>query len=353
MKYFNITLQYGRQSQYDQSDEEEDRDGYQPRPERPRTAINFVSAKQRAVSRKTASKTAQRGKDLLQMLELDFASFDILDLPPVKEYDLYIRAFGRSDTRQAYVQTNDDNIDRDIQTEEIDYRSKWTQYPAEDFKGSGRGDGEKDLKEEESEIKQTVLEKQQDTAKLNRFLEKAGQVVAILLEESRDEAMQERGQSKTHISVSEGYTELDVLPFLQDRHVEFAHFSPTQPNLLLTGYSKAPEVTTENPVSKRGIICVWNTNDPIYPQKILSSSFQPKCCCFSPLKPSLVFAGMVDGSVALWDLREATSLHRTTETEDSQYSLRYPTYDTAGILDSENHHSPVVSILPIYSYIER
>ena len=39
--------------------------------------------------------------------------------------------------------------------------------------------------------------------------------MAILLEESRDEAMQERGQSKTHISVSEGYTELDVLPFLQ------------------------------------------------------------------------------------------------------------------------------------------
>ena len=41
---------------------------------------------------------------------------------------------------------------------------------------SAGGDGEKDLKEEESEIKQTVLEKQQDTAKLNRFLEKAGQV---------------------------------------------------------------------------------------------------------------------------------------------------------------------------------
>ena len=38
------------------------------------------------------------------------------------------------------------------------------------------GDGEKDLQEEESQIKQTVLEKQQDTAKLNRFLEKAGQV---------------------------------------------------------------------------------------------------------------------------------------------------------------------------------
>ena len=60
-----------------------------------------MSAKQRAVNRKTYNKTMQRGKDLLQMLELDFASFDILDLPPVKEYDLYIRAFGRSDTRQV------------------------------------------------------------------------------------------------------------------------------------------------------------------------------------------------------------------------------------------------------------
>jgi hypothetical protein len=70
--------------------------------DRPRTAINFVSAKQRAVSRKTASKTMQRGHDLLKMLELDFASFDIMDMPPVNEYDLYIRAFGSSDTRQVW-----------------------------------------------------------------------------------------------------------------------------------------------------------------------------------------------------------------------------------------------------------
>ena len=96
-------LQYGRRSHYDHSDDEKGDDDYQHRPERPKTAINFVSAKQRALSRKTASKTAQRGRDLLQMLELDFTSFDILDLPPVKEYDLYIRAFGRSDTRQVNV----------------------------------------------------------------------------------------------------------------------------------------------------------------------------------------------------------------------------------------------------------
>jgi len=41
---------------------------------------------------------------------------------------------------QAYIQTNDDNVDRDIQTEEVDARSKWTQHPPEDFKGYGRKD---------------------------------------------------------------------------------------------------------------------------------------------------------------------------------------------------------------------
>ena len=41
---------------------------------------------------------------------------------------------------------------------------------------SAGGDGEKDLDEEESQLKQNILEKEQDTARLNRFLEKAGQV---------------------------------------------------------------------------------------------------------------------------------------------------------------------------------
>lgn len=78
-------------------------DSYQPRQERPRTAINFVSAKQRALSKKAAGKTMQRWNDLLKMIELDKTSFDILDLPPVNEYDLYIRAFGGSNTRQVTI----------------------------------------------------------------------------------------------------------------------------------------------------------------------------------------------------------------------------------------------------------
>ncbi|KAK3591390.1 hypothetical protein CHS0354_005310 [Potamilus streckersoni] len=340
---------------HDNSDKEEDNYKYHsnetaPAVSRARTVINFVSAKQRAMSRKTANKTIQRGRDLLQMLELDVARFDLLDLPPVKEYDLYIRSFGRTDTKQAYVQTNDDNIDRDIQTEEIDSRQKWTQHPPEDFLGVGRGDGEKDFEEEEqSQMKQN---KEQDLGRLHKFLANAGQVMGILLDEKRDEETRgESGSNKSSISISEGYSQLVVLDILAGRYVEFACFSPTQPNFLLTLYSKPQTVADDKPVDKRGIICVWNTNEPFYPHKILACESQPKCCCFSPVKPTLVFAGMVDGSIAVWDLREIASLHKSVVVNSHEYLLRFPTYDTAGVLDNENHHSPVNSICPIYSYM--
>lgn len=98
-------------------------------------------------------------------------TFSILDLPPVNEYDMYIRNFGTANTKQvsicffylfqapvqiatiikkrkgkyhpcvnnvwklrpcqAYVQCNEDNADRDIQTEEIEVCEKWTQHPPE------------------------------------------------------------------------------------------------------------------------------------------------------------------------------------------------------------------------------
>ena len=65
------------------------------------------------------------------------AKYDMFDLPPVKSYELYIRSYGRSDTKQAYIQTHDDDIEREIQTEEVDSLSKWTQHPPENDVGVG------------------------------------------------------------------------------------------------------------------------------------------------------------------------------------------------------------------------
>lgn len=37
----------------------------------------------------------------MHLIDLDVAAFDIFDLPPLNEYELYIKNFGRSDTRQV------------------------------------------------------------------------------------------------------------------------------------------------------------------------------------------------------------------------------------------------------------
>ncbi len=66
-----------------------------------KTFINFVSAKQRSISQKASNKAKQRGKELLNIIDLDVAHFDIFDMPPISEYELYMRNFGRSDTKQV------------------------------------------------------------------------------------------------------------------------------------------------------------------------------------------------------------------------------------------------------------
>ncbi|KAK3105974.1 hypothetical protein FSP39_009911 [Pinctada imbricata] len=346
----------GRYRDDDEDDYNDDRGGYGTSHQTPSASssglINFSGAKKQVMSRKANSKMEKRAADLLQMLELDVARYDMFDLPPVKEYELYIRNFGRTDAQQAYVQTNDDNIDRDVQTEEIDTRSKWTQHPAHDSTGCGRGDGKKDLDEEEVELQQNKV---YDLSRLNKFVEQAGQVIAILLEEEREmsNSHESRGENRSNMAVSEGFSELNLLSLLKDRYVEFTHFSPSQPNHLLTVYSKPTQIEESNPVYNKGMICVWNTNDPSYPQRILACESQPVCCCFSPYKATLVFAGMVDGSVCAWDLREPPSLHQTLQYQDTQHIVRFPTYNTAGVMDAENHHSPITTLNPVVSSTDR
>lgn len=46
----------------------------------------------------------KRGTDLLRLIDLDFSTtFSLLDLPPVNEYDMYIRNFGTANTKQVSV----------------------------------------------------------------------------------------------------------------------------------------------------------------------------------------------------------------------------------------------------------
>ncbi|CAL1526042.1 unnamed protein product, partial [Lymnaea stagnalis] len=261
------------------------RDDYEPapKPSKPKSFINFFSAKQRVMDHTVAGKARKRYEDLSKLIELDVSKFDMFDLPPVKEYELYIRSFGRSDTKQAYIQTRDDDIERDIQTDEIESLSKWTQHPPEDETAvGGEGINVQTSKDNEKSSGPT------DPEKLNTFLNRVGQFLfTILDEESKSSTDEEKKKdSKPKASFSKKTFQLGILSFLKERQVVAMSFCQSEPNYLLSVHSSSVQDDrissdpSENSQSasaemkKKGaaidslsIICVWNLSQPTYPYR--------------------------------------------------------------------------------------
>lgn len=308
------------------------------------TIIDFVSAKQREISQKVAREQKKRSEELLRLIDLDFSiTFSMLDLPPVNEYDMYIKNFGAANTKQAYVQCNEDNTDRDIQTEDVDMTDKWTQHPPEAKAACGGSTGSQDTAVE------SVARTSTDSKRLTTFLRSAAQVMAVLIEENMAESNSVRKlRSQTDaLSFSEGCIQLNTkLPFLHGRQVSLLQFSQVQRQTLLSVHppsSKASSVRLDSET----VVCVWNIWEPSRPQKVLLYESEVRCCCFSPGKVTLVFAGTAVGSVVIWDLREHSGSHSNLEIGKEVWTLRYPTFSTDAVLSGVGHLSPVVSIEPV------
>ncbi|KAF3836666.1 hypothetical protein F7725_029224 [Dissostichus mawsoni] len=286
--------------------------------------IDFVAAKQREVSKKVASKQKKRSTELLRLIDLDFSTTaSLLDLPP------------------AYVQCNEDNVDRDIQTEETEVCEKWTQHPPE----HNGACGDPNLSREAQDKSEMSF----DSRRLTAFLRSASQVMVVLLEEHRaDRKSLEKMKSPTDsTSFSDGSLLLNTkLPFLYGRSVSLLHFSPAQKHTVMSVHRP-----TETPSAVRldscSVICIWNIWEPSSPQRVLIYESEVQCCCFSPGKAVLVFAGTSVGSVLLWDLRENTEDHYkvvpsssssdvpllASEEESSGLSFQLASLDEVGVLN--------------------
>ncbi|CAH1241722.1 WDR60 [Branchiostoma lanceolatum] len=315
-----------------------------------RTFINFVAAKQRQVSKKVATKTSKRGKELMRLLELDFIGHDILDIPPLTEYELYIRSFGSSNTQQAYTQCGEDNIDREVQTEEVEITQKWTQHPSSQLNACG-DDSSISGTDQDQETKAV------DTVKLTNFLNRSCQVVAVLLEEDlASRTAEPKRSAHSNMAFSDNMVTLVTSQqLLAGRHVVSASFSPTQPQLLLLAFSLPAQGSSGNvlaTVARRGLVCLWNITEPSRIQKVLTCEGTPTCCCFSPTRPTLAFAGTDHGSVVVWDLRELSSMHFVYKVGEDEWLIRSPTYTTDGVFGTESHHGAVNSLVPVVSVEE-
>eukprot|EP00058_Branchiostoma_floridae_P018614 XP_002604103.1 hypothetical protein BRAFLDRAFT_71608 [Branchiostoma floridae] len=144
-------------------------------------------------------------------------------------------------------------------------------------------------------------------------------------------------------------------PF-KGRHVVSASFSPTQPQLLLLAFSLPTQGSNGNvpaTVARRGLVCLWNITEPSRIQKVLMCEGTPTCCCFSPTRPTLAFAGTDHGSVVVWDLRELSSMHFVYKVGEDEWLIRSPTYTTDGVFGTDlGHHGAVNALVPVVSVEE-
>ncbi|KAK7870991.1 hypothetical protein R5R35_012186 [Gryllus longicercus] len=324
--------------------------------------INFASAKKKMEEQKVTAKAKKRGEELLSMIRLDTVGFSLLDLPPVP-YEVYMKSYGRSNTQQASVQTNEDNLSEEIQTEEIIVKNKWTQHPvayhpvvdkddanaslvvfSQNHLGCG-GDGNEDPEMWKKLIKYNAV-------RLNQFLLGAGQ--AILQHLEQQSFIQENSLSLNSVAsyFSRGFFNLNVnaVPFLAGRSVSKLCFSNLQPTSLITVHIE-PNNSLEavDAILGRCMLCIWNILKPSAPEKILVCSNSVSSVCFHQNVDNLVFAGLHEGTVCVWDLKESAAVHCLGDRVACDWVIRSPTYSTAEILKSEGHLTEVTALCAIGS----
>ncbi|KAG5345532.1 WDR60 protein, partial [Acromyrmex charruanus] len=304
-----------------------------------------------------SQKIRSRGEELLEMIKLDFMEWSLLECNPIP-YDEFIRNYGKLNTQQVFTQTGDDNMDIEIQTDEVPCKNKWTQFPVTCrkelhdkrdinlFKMEQIGVGN-DL--DEIDDINFLSRPSYDVLRLNDFLNRAGAVVLSLLEE-REHGGTVFQNDVGDLAFSDGFVKLsvDTVTFLATRSVKIIHYSNVLNKVLLTIHVPVEEeletISKQDYITDCCIGCVWNISEPSMPKKLFYSQCPITACCFHLTNCNTVFAGLEDGSLSLWDLKEDEMWHQkiTDKANELEWVIRTPTYTTTAELDA--HTSQVVAI---------
>ncbi|XP_050593716.1 cytoplasmic dynein 2 intermediate chain 1 [Bombus affinis] len=307
---------------------------------------------------KKPKKSLSRGEELLEMIKLDVMEWSVLECSPIP-YEEFIRNYGKLNAQQISTQTGEDNIDIETQTEEITFRNKWTQFPItcrknlqtkEDldlFRMDQNGVGSDN--DNDIETTSSMLPQPFDILRLNDFMSRAGKVMLSLLEERRSGGNVFKNEEE--IPFSDGVVKLSInsITFLAGRAVTIIHYSEVLNKILLTIHSPAEEEietsSKQDYITDCCIGCVWNITEPSMPIKLLYSTCPITSCCFHSTNYNIVFAGLQDGSISLWDLKEDEMWHQkvTDKANNLDWTIRMPTYTTATNVET-NHTAQVVAI---------
>ncbi|XP_023937882.1 uncharacterized protein LOC112045789 [Bicyclus anynana] len=332
--------------------------------------IDFTKSKVNRRKRKIFERLKQRADDILSMVTLHEMSYDLYEMKPIP-YDLYMATFGRFNYTQTAVQTFDDGITEEVQTDEIVMTDKWTQNPIEfsnnyhfntktsdkinkrdsvdnfEFLIHNVQDDANEIIDESyftnplriyleqkdgvstnkmlpyENYKKKLKNVEYEPKKLRKFLKKMESRVSNILNKNSGNSLSNLNQtskfpfSKEYLLISNTNMTEDY-SFLNNTRIIAAIYSDTKTNMIAMVHSKLPSKL------KKCVISLWDLGVAMLkPLKILIATDDVTIGRFRGSISGFIVGGLCDGSILLWDLSEEPTWfdHDTTE-EDSEIDLK-------------------------------
>ncbi|KAI8039711.1 hypothetical protein M5D96_007132 [Drosophila gunungcola] len=189
---------------------------------------------------------SRRGEELMAKLRFDQLNYHLFEMKPLS-YEGFMQSYGKLNACQRATQTQPPQMDGECQTLEVHSRSSWTQHPPH-YGGqlvlSCSGD---------AELKQTSKSQPTDEYNVRRIF-----------------GSSENGQL-----------------------VVTVHECPQDSNVYSDDFAS--------------LLMVWSLANPGQPLRLLSTWAEVSRVAISGEAQDIVVAGLRDGSVAMWDLRETHS----------------------------------------------
>ncbi|CAH2241158.1 jg3227 [Pararge aegeria aegeria] len=305
--------------------------------------IDFTKSKENRRKRKIFERLQQRADDILSMVTLHEMSYDLYEMKPIP-YDLYMATFGRFNYTQTAVQTFEDGITTEIQTEDILMTDKWTQNPIE-FSNNHYLDSQKDINiKKKGSIENFTFLFNNDQDDINNIIDESYQnnPLRIYLEQ-KDGVGTNKVLSYENYKIKLKNNEYDhkkLRKFLKKVESRISNMLSRSSGNALSNLNKTSKFpfsneyllikTTDIKVHSKlstgfnkCVLSLWDLSiDILKPLKILLATNDVKIARFRGSTSGFIVGGLCDGTILLWDLsEEATWCYNIADGENSSKTV--------------------------------
>eukprot|EP00833_Pecoramyces_ruminatium_P002795 jgi/Orpsp1_1/1176827/evm.model.c7180000059175.1 len=373
----NEKLFYEKEEEYYEEEEEEKESAYSLRMSLPfkeqettnteeklpdQIVLDFNTSRRKYLQNEKMNKLLKRQKDLSNFIDFDIVDYVIFDHPPMSEYELYIRNFGNSNTVQVAIQSNEELVSTEQQTDDWNVQDKYVQATSQYLNDCGSGEPnlpwlKKDVDYFSTKNSQENQLKSVNMKTLKSFLKRTSNLMEKILESDSKSYIENKEDfiPSNNYWFTEGYITLQHLEIVKGRKPLSIEFSPNSSKIILIHWSNVQEnekIDFPSHLKKynaNDMITIVNYNNNSLPIKVLLCECELTCCKYCGTTEQYIVGGGINGSLCLWDLDTYDEKFNNKEGSHLyNYYIYYPCYSTIGSFNEKiSHEHPIQNILLI------